>query len=175
SPSGASMSHCPLKWLSMRPLGKFHAGSWPGLSLTSRGASAVLHLHAHLRQEIVQGALLRVPVHEIIERHQGATLPSGNLHIMKDIPTRVQHGAADEILADGHWAEVVNAHQALVEYQPIYPLFGRVSPLEGAGLGTRQEVLNKFSEFRAHGVAPFVGSWCSRPPSASRSRIRSSS
>src|SRR5207244_5416022 len=60
---------------------------FPGSSLTSRGAMAVfLHLHAHLGQQIVQGALLKTPVHEVVEPHQGATLSPGILHILKDGP-----------------------------------------------------------------------------------------
>src|SRR5262249_47376087 len=128
-----------------------------------------------LGQQIVQGAFLRTPVHEVVELHQGAALLAGDLHIVKNSPCWVQHGAADEILADGHRAEAVDAHQALIEHQPIYSLFRRGSPFKGAGLSARQEVLNKFLEFRVHGVALFVGSWCSLPPSASRRLIRSSS
>src|SRR5260370_36481558 len=90
---------------------------------------------------------------------------AGNLYIVKDISAWVQHGAADEILADGHRAEVVDAYQALVEHQPIYSLFGRVSPLECAGPRARQEARNKFFEFSVHGFASFVASWCSLPPS----------
>src|SRR5262245_8711698 len=91
--------------------------SRPESSLTRRGSPAtVLQPHAHLSQEVVQGALLSTPVDEVVEGHQEVTLPPGDLHIVKDIPFLVQHRAAHERFADGHRAEAIAAHEALVEH-----------------------------------------------------------
>src|SRR5437773_10835023 len=58
-------------WAGFASLARSRASARPGLFLTSRGApAAVLHLLAHLGQQIVQGVLLKTPVDEVVECYQ---------------------------------------------------------------------------------------------------------
>ena len=85
------------------------------LSLRTSGRAAVVsHFHAHLGQQIVQCALLIAGFHDLVERYQVVRILPGNLHIAKDIPLGVQYCASHKIVADGHWAEVVDSHEPLV-------------------------------------------------------------
>src|SRR5437588_12872561 len=101
----------------------------PELALTNGGgAGTFLHLPSYLGQQIIKGVFLKTSVHEIVKRHQFFSTSPSNLDIVKDMPFSVQNGAADECIS----AEAIDAHQPLVEHQPIHSRLGRRRPFEDA-------------------------------------------